>query len=84
MAVASQGKLYRLDGTGARSEAGDIEVSISGNKMQLAVRLSDIGKPDGIYFKAADNVSSSNIMDTYTQGKCMPMGRLSWYYYLSE
>ena len=39
---------------------------------------------EGIYFKVTDGFDSKDIMDSYSMGKCMPMGRVSWYYRLAK
>lgn len=84
VAVPASGKLYSLDEGGARTEVGDIDVEIKGSRAVITVKLDLIGATDGVYFKVTDNFESTNIMDSYTTGKCIPMGRLSWYYYLSK
>lgn len=84
VAVPASGKLYSLDEGGARTEVGDIDVEIKGSRAVITVKLDLIGATDGVYFKVTDNFDSTNIMDSYTTGKCIPMGRLSWYYYLSK
>jgi len=35
-----------------------------------------------LYFKVTDSVEGDGIMDTYTSGSAMPMGRLSYSYRL--
>ena len=77
------GSLSSLDAQGKRTRIANIEVKVSGNTVQASVSRSDIAAMEaaGIYFKVADAVSSTDIMDTYTYGKSLPMGRLSYYYY---
>ena len=73
--------LYSLDEKGARTRIGDIQSEIRDNCITLTVSLADIGAPaDGIYFKVTDGFNGTDIMDTYTQGSCLPMGRLSLWY----
>ena len=73
--------LYRLDEKGARTRIGDIQSEIRDNCITLTVSLADIGAPaDGIYFKVTDDFNGTDIMDTYSQGSCLPMGRLSLWY----
>lgn len=75
--------LYALDANGDRTKVADAEVAVNGKSVSAAVKLSDLGalNENGIYFKVTDGVNSTDIMDTYTEGKCIPMGRLSYYYY---
>lgn len=75
--------LYALDASGTRTKVADAQVAVSGKSVSAAISLSDLGLADaqGIYFKVTDGVGSTDIMDTYVDGKCMPMGRLSYYYY---
>ncbi len=84
VASPSHKKLYSLAQNGNRTLVGNIEAKVEGKYLIVSVPLSMLGATDGVYFKVADNLNSLNIMDTYTQGKCLPMGRLSWYYYLAK
>ena len=80
----AQKKLYSLSGTGKRTQAGSVEAVVDGKYLVVSVPIKSLGATDGVYFKVTDNFNSTNIMDTYTTGKCLPMGRLSWYYYLAK
>lgn len=75
--------VYALDESGARTKVADAEVSVNGRYVQAAVALDAISASgeQGVYFKVSDGVASVDIMDTYIQGKSLPMGRLSYYYY---
>ena len=75
--------VFALDGNAKRTKVGSVDISVKNNALQLAVSLDSISArgADGIYFKVCSGVSSSDIMDTYLQGKSLPMGRLSYYYY---
>ena len=81
---AASKKLMKLDANGKRTAVGDVTVSVSGKSAVIKVPVSALGATEGIYFKVTDNFNSANIMDSYTEGKCIPMGRLSWYYYLAK
>lgn len=59
----------------------------TGNVIQLSIPRASIGmsETDRFYFKMAMNVSvPSDIMNYYQSGSVMPMGRLSYMYYLQE
>lgn len=82
---ANDGVVYALDAEGKRTKVAQGQVSVKGEYLQATLSLSDIGAPqDGVYFKVTDGVEVENIMQTYTDGKCVPMGRLSYYYYLAK
>jgi hypothetical protein len=78
--------VYKLDSKGNRQKVADATVAVVGNVVHASVSLADIGavNQQGIYFKVTDGFTSTNIMDTYTYGKAVPMGRLSYYYYFAE
>ncbi len=75
--------VYALDKNAKRTKIGSVEVSVKDNSIQLAVsrELIKAMNEDGVYFKVCDGANSQDIMDTYIQGKSLPMGRLSYYYY---
>lgn len=78
--------LYALDAAGARTKVGEANVSVNGKVLQASVTMADLGTSatgQGVYFKVCDAFSSMDIMDTYVVGKCLPMGRLSYYYYFA-
>lgn len=68
------------------TSAGEAEYTISGRYMQVKVPKSALGITSGtnsFYFKVSDGVEkASDIMNTYTTGKSLPMGRLSYKYLL--
>ncbi len=75
--------LYALDSKGNRTKVADVAVTLSGYSLQASVSLSALhaSGAEGLYFKLCDQFTSTDIMDTYDEGKCLPMGRLSYYYY---
>ena len=80
-----RGKLCRLNKAADITELSDAELQVSGNRMAVAVPLAALEIPKdckGIYFKVSDGMLNlTDIMDSYTNGKSVPMGRLSYYYY---
>lgn len=58
-----------------------VPYTINGNVMTITVPREHI-KAYELYFKVCDGVEGEDIMDTYTSGSAMPMGRLSYSYVL--
>ncbi|MBR5035184.1 MAG: hypothetical protein IKX71_07740, partial [Bacteroidales bacterium] len=59
----------------------------SGKVLQLSIPRSALGLTDvkQFYFKVAMGVEGpSDIMNTYTSGSAMPMGRLSYMYIMNN
>ncbi len=80
VAVPSEGKLYKLNKSGERTFVCDIKVNVEVDKLTVSIPVKELNAQNGVYFKVTDGFSSNDIMDSYSDGKCMPMGRLSWYY----
>ena len=69
------------------SDCGQARLLRSGDIIQLAVPRSalSIGGEKQFYFKVAMGVDNpSDIMNTYTSGSAMPMGRLSYMYIMNN
>ncbi len=61
--------------------------SVQGNVMQVSVPRAALGieNPGDFYFKVADGVvDTDEIMDYYSTGRSMPMGRLSYLYQIGN
>ena len=59
--------------------------TVQGNVMQVSIPRAALGLTDGgdFYFKVADGVTDTDeIMDYYSTGRSMPLGRLSYLYQL--
>lgn len=82
VAVPSEQRLYRLNKNGERDLACNIRVNFEADKLTVVIPLNELNAKEAIYFKVTDGFFGTDIMDTYTQGKCLPMGRLSYYYKL--
>ena len=74
--------LYALDDKGRRTAVCKVALTVQGNCLQAEIPRSAIGakSAESIYFKVTDDLDSTDIMDTYTDGNCLPMGRLSYHY----
>jgi hypothetical protein len=75
------GKGYQTTNSGTATIVRNKDV------IQLAVPRSAVGLDDGkqLYFKVAMGVDNpSDIMNTYTSGSAMPMGRLSYMYIMNN
>ena len=81
------GTLYVLDDHGTGTAAGSVSTSVQGKYVQVAVPLKSLGigkvsSCKGVYFKVTDGVDcQEDILGTYVEGKSLPMGRLSYYYF---
>lgn len=75
------GKLSKIE-NGKYIQAGDCEIDVKGNVVQIAVPLSALGVKDltALRFKVSDNVNASDVMNFYIQGDSAPIGRLSYTY----
>ncbi len=74
------------DYTGEKLEA-TATFSVQGNVMQVSVPRAALGieNPGDFYFKVADGVvDTDEIMDYYSTGRSMPMGRLSYLYQIGN
>lgn len=77
-----------LNGDYSGELVGEAEYIIEGNIMQIKIPRNLIGlvKNKGeqkFYFKVADDVeNTSDIMSYYKSGKSLPLGRLSYMYYM--
>ena len=80
---ASQ-RAYALDANKNKTYICDAEVSLKGNVAVISIPQNVLSCDEGIYFKVTDGFDSTDIMDSYSDGKCMPMGRVSWYYRLAK
>ncbi len=83
----NKGSICSLLSDGKATEVGKADISVKGNVLQVSIPMSSLGIKDnikGIYFKVADEVENpTDIMSYYTTGKSLPMGRLSYYYYMN-
>jgi len=82
--IPSLGKVFAIDGQKRRTEVCDAICLVEGNVALISIPMEALSCDEGIYFKVTDGFDSTDIMDSYTDGKCMPMGRASWYYRLSK
>lgn len=80
----SLGKVFAIDGQKRRTEVCDAICLVEGRVALISIPMEALSCDEGIYFKVTDGFDSTDIMDSYTDGKCMPMGRASWYYRLSK
>ncbi len=74
------------DFTGEKLEA-TATFTVQGNVMQVSVPRAALGLANvgDFYFKVADGVADTDeIMDYYTTGRSMPMGRLSYLYQIGN
>lgn len=65
------------------SKVGEVNYSLSDNKMELAVprKLLKIGKSINLQFKWSDNMQQDgDIMDFYLNGDAAPLGRFNYVY----
>ena len=79
----AEGKIYALEGN-AESYIADADVRICGCNAYVSCELKALNAESGIYFKVTDGFDSKDIMQSYSIGKCLPMGRASWYYSLAK
>ncbi len=82
-----QTSVDKLDKTFSATNAGKAAMVQSGDVILLSVPRSAVGMADGnkFYFKAAMGVTGpSDIMNYYTSGSAMPMGRLSYMYEMAH
>ncbi len=66
---------------------GEATFSVQGNVLQISVPRAALGLTEGgqFYFKVADGVESpEEIMNYYSSGRSLPLGRLSYLYQLGE
>lgn len=81
----NNGKLSKLDAEGNATDVADVMMKQAGKQLAVSIPMSALGTSadgQGIYFKVADGMLDlTDIMDTYINGKSVPMGRLSYYYY---
>ncbi|MBR3750777.1 MAG: hypothetical protein IKK58_03300 [Clostridia bacterium] len=82
--IPSLGKVFAIDGQKRRTEVCDATCLVEGKVALISIPMEALSCDEGIYFKVTDGFDSTDIMDSYTDGKCMPMGRASWYYRLSK
>ncbi len=69
------------------TKVGEATFSVQGNVMQIRVPRAAVGLEAGgdFYFKVADGVESpAEIMNYYSSGRSLPLGRLSYLYQLGE
>ncbi len=65
------------------SKVGEAAFSVSGHVLQISIPRAVVGLADGgdFYFKVADGVNDpSEIMNYYSSGRSLPLGRLSYLY----
>jgi len=78
----------RLQNDFTATECGESNYSLNDNIIQMQIPRSAINLGEGVdkfYFKLAARVENpSNIMNYYQSGSAMPMGRLSYMYYLDN
>lgn len=83
-----QAVISRLDASGKRSTLGKALLKSSGVLIQLCIPRDAIKNGASLrqfYFKAAAGIrKNADIMDYYTTGSAMPMGRLSYLYRLQK
>ena len=81
----NNGKLSKLDAEGNATDVADVTMKQASKQLAVSIPMSALGTNadgQGIYFKVADGMLDlTDIMDTYINGKSVPMGRLSYYYY---
>ena len=74
----------RYTSGGTWEEVGTGDVYVSGNVMQVRVRLADLGMSASDYymeFKVTDNIQSeSDPLSFFLTGDAAPIGRLSYTY----
>ena len=74
----------RYTAGGEWEEIGKGEVYVSGNVMQVRVKLSDLGMSAEDYymeFKVTDNIQKEkDFLSLYSTGDAAPIGRLSYTY----
>lgn len=73
--------LYTLAADKSVSEKLTVPYQVNGNCLTVTIPRSVICAYT-LYFKVTDSVEGDGIMDTYTSGSAMPMGRLSYSYRL--
>lgn len=76
-----------LSSSFSKSEVGKVSYAKIANNLQISIPRSMIGLSDaeGFYFKVTAGVENpSDILNTYTTGSAMPMGRLSYQYYFEK
>lgn len=74
----------KIDSKGSIKNIGHSQYVIKGDTMQVKVerKLLNLDNSHGFYFKVSDGINNVlDIMDYYTSGISMPMGRLSFRYY---
>ena len=74
-------RLSKISG-GQYTDAGSLDVNVSGNVMTIRLPMSSInqsGTP-AFRFKVSDNVDASDVMNFYIQGDSAPIGRLTYTY----
>ncbi len=79
--------IERLNADFTGEAIGEATFSVQGNVMQVSVPRSALGieNPGDFYFKVADGVvDPDEIMDYYSTGRSMPMGRLSYLYQIGN
>ena len=78
--------LCTLDEDNNETPVAEAEMSRSGNVLNLSVPLEKLGENiQRVYFKVWDCPGlSKDIMDSYSKGSALPMGRLSCGYILGK
>ena len=78
--------LCTLDEDNNETPVAEAEMSRSGNVLNLSVPLEKLGENiQRVYFKVWDCPGlSKDIMDSYSKGSALPMGRLSCEYILGK
>lgn len=68
-------------------KCAEAEFVCDGDTLQIKIPRKDVGlaEKNAFYFKIADDVETpSDIMSYYTSGSSMPMGRLSYQYFMGK
>lgn len=79
--------IERLSSDFSKTEIGSAVYRKAANNLIVVVPRNIVGlaNDEGFYFKVTSGVENpSDIMNTYTTGCAMPMGRLSYQYYFSK
>ena len=80
-------KIEKLANDFGKMECAEAEFVLSGNLFQMKIPRSAVGLTDinSFYFKVADGVDNiSDIMSYYVSGSSLPMGRLSYQYFMGK
>ncbi len=79
--------IERLSADYSGTACAEAEFAVSGAVFEIKIPRSAVGlaETDAFYFKIADGVETpSDIMSYYTSGSALPMGRLSYQYYIGK